>query len=95
VLLTSSAGAVVTVVNWIDCDPRSAPRADCKTVSVAPMSLTLNVTAAGFGSQSEIGAILDASTGETLTPTAKGSDSVVVTLKTRAHANFVVFPKKK
>ena len=88
VLLASSAGAVVTVINWIDDKAAAAGPAGTH-------KLMLNLTAAGFSHASELGPVLDAWTGETLTPTIQGADSVVVTLEAVQFANFIVFPRKQ
>lgn len=85
VLLASSAGAVVTVVSWID---------DSATKE-QPISLRINITAAGFASVAEIGAVYEAATGEALTVVPMEAGCVVVSLKTVGHANFVVFHKKQ
>ena len=85
VLLSSSAGAVATVVSWIDDD----------AAKDLPMSLRINITAAGFASAAEIGTVFEAATGETLDVEPAEAGCVAVTLKTLDHANFVVLRKKQ
>ena len=81
VLLTAYNGAVVTVVNWVDDG------------TVPKYMLKLNVTEAGFASADEIGQVLDAHSGNVLTPKVSGTDIVIVPI-TLHHATFVVFSKK-
>jgi hypothetical protein len=85
VLLASSAGAVATVVSWID---------DSSTKDL-PMSLRINITAAGFASAAEIGKVFEAATGKSLTLQSAEPGCIAVTLNRREHANFVVLRKKR
>lgn len=81
VLMSSEAGAVVTVVNW-------------GGVSLSTtLSLTLNLEAAGFDSGgSKLGKVLDASSGNSsITPTLK--DGTVTVPIAAVHANFIVFAR--
>ena len=84
VLLAGSAGAVATVVSWID---------DSATKGL-PMSLRINITAAGFASVAEVGDVFEAATGESLTLEPAEAGCIAVTLKRREHANFVVLQKQ-
>ena len=80
ILLSSSTGAVVTVVNW-----GGVP------VSTA-LSLTLNLVDAGFGTGAKVGQVLDASSGQHVAPTKVSSASITVPI-TAVYANMIVFPR--
>ena len=81
VLMSSDVGAVVTVLNW-------------GGVSLsATLSLTLNLTAAGFDAAgTQLGAVLDAASGKPINPTAPKDGAVTVSVTAR-HANFITFAR--
>ena len=81
VLMSSDVGAVVTVVNW-------------GGVSLsATLSLTLNLTAAGFDSAgTKLGKVLDASSGKQISPVTLKAGAATVSV-TAEYANFIVFAR--
>ena len=57
----------------------------------ATLSLTLNLTAAGFDAAgTQLGAVLDAASGKPIHPTTP-KDGVVTVSVTAGHANFITF----
>lgn len=80
ILLSSSTGAVVTVINWGGVPVSEA------------LLLTLNLVDAGFGEGAKVGQVLDASTGQHVAPTKVSQASITVSI-TAVLANMIVFPR--
>ena len=76
VLLSSAAGAVVTVVNWGGVALSQA------------LTLTLNLTAAGISASAKVGHVLDAATGKRIAPTGAISHSLITVPIAAVHANM-------
>lgn len=82
VLMSSDAGAVVTVVNWGGVSLSAA------------LSLTLDLAAAGFDpAGANLAEVTDASSGLHIKPSAPKDGTVTVQI-TATHANFIVFARK-
>ena len=86
VLLASDVGAVVSAINWNEAV--ISPSAE--------LSMRVNLTSAGFRSNSELGQVLDCATGRIITPTIKSEgDALIAIVRAKAAlANLIVFHRK-